>query len=114
MGSWQLERATYRGDDALFTRNVTDDFRGDRITFDPDYTAYYETGTGRRFTGYWRISALRDRDDDLEFTIDADFFDPFGNPDFRWLGTIDRLTENNFNIRIYERGGLLRLKWDRL
>ncbi|MEL6274919.1 MAG: hypothetical protein AAFU03_07445, partial [Bacteroidota bacterium] len=63
------------------------------------------------------ISALRDvgdDGDDVEFLIDADFFDENGFLAFQWIGTIERLGRNNFNVRVQERDGELVLKWDRI
>lgn len=114
LGTWEIEKATFDEDGALFNNNVTDDFRGDRITFLRNGQLEYVTGDGRFFAGTWFIDALRDLDDDLEFTMDADFFAPGGFLAFRWLGTINRLTNNNFNINISEVDGTLRLKWDKL
>jgi hypothetical protein len=114
LGTWEIEKATFDEDGALFNNNVTNNFRGDRITFFRNGQLEYLTGDGRFFVGTWFIDALRDLDDDLEFTLDADFFDPGGFLAFRWLGTIDRLTNNNFNINISEVDGTLRLKWDKL
>ena len=114
LGAWQIDKATFKDDNALFRDNVTGDFRGDRVTFFPDYTLLYETGTGQLFDGYWVISAVRDRDDDTEFTLDADFFDLRGRPAFQWLGTIDRLSNNSLNVTVFERGGVLQLRWDKL
>ncbi len=114
LGAWQIDKATFKDDNALFRDNVTGDFRGDRVTFFPDYTLLYETGTGQLFDGYWVINAVRDRDDDTEFTLDADFFDLRGRPAFQWLGTIDRLSNNSLNVTVFERGGVLQLRWDKL
>lgn len=114
VGTWIIEKASFNEDGALFNDNVTDEFAGDRITFLPNGQLEYLAGNGQFFTGTWFIDALRDLDDDLEFTIDADFFDGGGFLAFRWIGTIDRLTENNFNINVSEVDGTLRLKWDKL
>ncbi|TXF91404.1 hypothetical protein FUA23_01530 [Neolewinella aurantiaca] len=114
LGTWIIEKATFDEDGALFNDNITDDFRGDRITFFRNGQVEYLTGDGRFFAGTWFLDALRDLDDDLEFTMDADFYDASGRLAFRWLGTIDRLTNNNFNISIAEVDGRLRLKWDKL
>ena len=113
-GSWQIERAFFKENDELFRDDITADFAGDRITFFPDFTLTYAAGNGEVFEGFWRINALREVDNDLEFTIDADFFDFRGRLAFQWLGTIDKLTNNNFNIDVAERNGVLRLRWDRL
>ncbi|SEQ89931.1 hypothetical protein [Neolewinella agarilytica] len=114
LGTWVIDRATFDEDGALFNNNLTDEFRNDRITFFPDGTLEYVAGNGEVFAGPWFIDALRDLDDDLEFTLDADFFDNRGFLAFRWVGTISRLTENNFNINISEVDGTLRLRWDKL
>lgn len=114
IGTWVIDRAVFDEDGALFNDNITDEFRGDRVTFFPDNTVEYVTGNGQVFVGTWFIDALRDLDDDLEFTIDADFFDGGGFIAFRWIGTISRLTENNFNLSVSEIDGTLRLRWDKL
>jgi len=114
LGTWVIDRAVFDEDGALFNNNITDEFAGDRITFFPDNTVEYVTGNGQFFVGTWFIDALRDLDDDLEFTIDADFFDADGFLAFRWVGTISRLTNNNFNLSISEVDGTLRLRWDKL
>ncbi len=114
LGTWEIEKATFDEDGALFNNNVTNDFRGDRITFFRNGQLEYLTGDGRFFVGTWFIDALRDLDDDLEFTLDADFFDPGGFLAFRWLGTIDRLTNNNYNNDVADVDGTVRVKWDKL
>ncbi|MEM9928368.1 MAG: hypothetical protein AAF840_00990 [Bacteroidota bacterium] len=113
LGTWIIQRASFNEDGALFNNNVTDEFRGDRITFYRNGEVEYLTGDGRFFVGTWFIDALRDLDDDLEFTMDADFFNARGFLAFRWVGTITRLNRNNFNINVAEVDGVLRLKWDR-
>ena len=114
LGAWQIDKATFKDDGDLFSSNVTNEFRGDRVTFFPDYTLLYEAGNGQLFDGYWVISAVRDLDDETEFTLDADFFDLRGRPSFQWLGTIRRLSGNRLNVTVFERGGVLQLRWDKL
>lgn len=114
LGTWQIDKATFKDDDDLFRDNVTHEFRGDRVSFFPDFTLLYETGDGQLFDGYWVISAVRDLDDETEFTLDADFFDLRGRPAFQWLGTLKRLNGNRLNVTVYERGGVLQLRWDKL
>lgn len=113
-GTWIVEKAFFNRDGALFRDNITNEFRGDRVTFFPDYSLEYVAGNGEVFQGVWFIDAFRDREDDLEFTIDADFFDFRGDLAFRWVGEITLLTENNFNVNIAERNGILRIRWDKL
>ena len=114
LGTWQIDKATFKDDDDLFSDNVTNAFRGDLVTFLPDYTLRYEAGDGQVFDGFWVINAIRDLDDDTEFTLDADFFDFRGRPAFQWLGTLKRLNGNRLNVTVYERGGVLQLRWDKL
>lgn len=116
-GSWELDRAFFLEDGNLFRDNVTDDFRGDRVTFFSDFTLLYEAGNGEIFDGFWEISALREQEDgdsDVEFLIDADFFDLQGRVAFAWIGQIERLGSNNFNVRVQQRTGELVLRWDRI
>ncbi len=113
LGTWQIDRATFKGDNSLFPENVTDDFRGDRVVFFNDYSLLFETGNGQVFDGFWAINYIRDRSDDATFTFDADFFDARGRLSFQWLGSIVRLNGNSFDVEVWERGGVLRLKWDR-
>ena len=114
IGTWVIDRASFDEDGGLFNDNITDDFRGDEITFYPDGTVEYLSGDGRFFSGPWFLDALRDLDDDVEFVLDADFFLDSGVLAFRWSGTIQRLTNNNFNINIPEVDGTLRLRWDKI
>ena len=114
LGTWVIDKATFDEDGNLFNDNLTDEFRGDRVTFLPDGTVEYITGNGQVFAGPWFIDALRDLDDDVEFTIDADFFRFDGSLGFRWVGTIQKLTNNNFNVNVAEVDGTLRLRWDKL
>ena len=114
LGTWQIDKASFKDDDDLFGDNVTNEFRGDRVTFFPDYTLLYEAGNGQLFDGFWVINAIRDLDDDTEFTLDADFFDLRGRPAFQWLGTLNRLNGNRLNVTVFERGGVLQLRWDKL
>ena len=113
LGTWEIQRAVFDEDGALFNDNITDDFAGDRLTFLRGGRVEYVTGNGQFFDGTWFIDALRDLDDDLEFTIDADFFDG-RRLAFRWVGTISRLTNNDFNLSVSEVDGTLRMKWNKL
>ena len=114
VGTWEIQRAVFDEDGALFNRNLTDDYAGNRLTFFRDGTLLYEEAGGRLYDGVWYLDALRDLDEDLEFTLDADFFGLRGELAFRWLGTVDRLTRNDFNVDVAEVDGTLRLRWDRV
>ncbi|MEL7162567.1 MAG: hypothetical protein AAFN92_17550 [Bacteroidota bacterium] len=113
VGTWVIDRAVFDEDGALFNSNITDDFRGDRLTFLPNGRVEYLDDNGELFIGTWFIDAFRDLSDDTEFTLDADFFDRFGFLAFRWSGTIQRLNENNFNLNVAEVDGTLKMRWDK-
>lgn len=117
IGSWIIDRAFFYEDGNLFRDNLTNEFRGDVITFFPDFTLRYDAANGEIYDGVWAISALRDQEDgdpDVEFLIDADFFDFRGFVAFTWIGQVQRLGSRNFNVRLQERTGELLLRWDRL
>ncbi|NJC26430.1 hypothetical protein [Neolewinella antarctica] len=114
IGTWVIDRAVFDEDGALFNTNVTDEYAGDEVVFYPDGTVEYFSGDGRFFSGPWFLDALRDLDDDVEFTLDADFFLDSGVLAFRWSGTIQKLTNNNFNLNVPEVDGTLRLRWDKV
>ena len=113
-GTWVIDRAVFDEDGDLFNNNLTDDFRGDELTFFRDGTVEYFDADGRILSGPWFIDSFRDLDDDTEFVLDADFFTDSGVLAFRWSGTIQRLTNNNFNLNVAEVDGTLRLKWDKI
>ncbi len=114
IGTWLIDRAVFDEDGNLFNSNITDEYQGDELSFYPDGTVEYLTGDGRFFSGPWFIDAQRDLDDDVEFTLDADFFLSSGVLAFRWTGTIQRLTENRLVVNVPEVDGTLRLRWDKL
>ena len=115
IGTWEIDRARYDEDGFSFSDNIINEYRGDELTFFSNGFLEYIEDNGEVFTGTWYIDALRGRgeDDETEVTLDADFYDVNDNLVFRWLGDIQRLTYRNFNINISDRGGELRLRWDK-
>ena len=115
IGSWEIDRARYDADGLFNSSNITNEYRGDELTFFENGELEYIENNGEIFTGTWYIDAIRGggEDDNTLFTLDADFYDIDGFLVFRWLGDIDRLTFNNFNISISDRDGELRLRWDK-
>ena len=117
LGTWVIDRARFAENGDLFNDNVDGDFKGDLLDFFGDGTVNYESIDNRFFTGFWRIEALRDEldgENDVEFLLDAEFFFPDGRLAFTWLGQIDRLGNNDFNVTIQEPTGQLRLRLDRV
>lgn len=115
IGSWVIDRARFDEDGFFNSINITSEYRGDLLTFFEDGYLQYEENNGEIYTGTWYLDALRSSGeyDSTEYTLDADFYDVDGFLVFRWLGTIDRLNRNNFNLTISDRYGELILKWDR-
>ncbi|MBT8221270.1 MAG: hypothetical protein KJP00_15690 [Bacteroidia bacterium] len=115
IGSWEIDRARFKDDGFFNSSNITNEFRGDLLTFFEDGFVQYVEDNGEVFTGTWFLDALRrsGENDTTEYTLDADFYDDDGFLVFRWLGTIDRLDRNNFNLTVADRYGELILKWDR-
>jgi len=115
IGSWEIDRARFDEDGFFNVDNITNEYRGDELTFFENGSLEYVESDGEVFTGSWFIDALRGGgdDDSTLYTLDADFYDFNGNLVFRWLGDIDKLTYRNFNISISDRNGELRLRWDK-
>src|SRR5690606_29435614 len=96
---------------ALFRDNITHEFTHDIIEFFPDYTAIYDDYSLQAiFQGEWHL--IIDEDDvydnsnsDLEFFIDAVFFDFLNREDFYVFGSIDRLNRNKLNLEGSDRTG---------
>ena len=116
IGTWEIDRARYDEDGLFNVDNIINEYRGDELTFFADGSLEYVEDNGEIYIGTWYIDALRGRgeDDATEYTLDADFYDVNNNLVFRWLGDIQRLTFNNFNINISDRNGELRLRWDKI
>lgn len=117
IGTWQIEKAFFKEDGDWFRDNRRDEFAGDRVTFYADYTLLYDDRDGRVYDGRWRLSADRisnDGEGDVEYFLDADFYDDFGRPAFSWLGNITRLSHHTMRIFLAERSGRLELRLDKL
>ena len=120
IGSWEFEKVTYKSDRDLFRDNITADYANDVIEFFPDYTAIYDDYSLRAvFDGEW--SLIVDEDDvfdgsnsDLEFFVDAVFFDFLNREDFAVFGSIDRLNRNKLNLEGRDRFGRYTFKLRRL
>ena len=116
IGSWKIDRARFNDDRIFSNENIINEYRGDELTFFSDGSLEYIERNGEIYYGFWYIDAIRGggEDDTTLFTLDADFYDVDDRLVFRWLGEIDRLNRNNFNISISDRDGELRLRWDRI
>ena len=117
VGTWIFDRAHFDEDGDLFCDNVIDDFRGDRVTFFPNFTVTYDDANGNFFEGEWLMSAIRntgDDEDDVEFLLDVDFFDINDLPSFTWIATVTRLNQNRLHLHVQERSGRFIFKFRRV
>ncbi len=120
IGAWVFDKVFYRDYDALFRDNITADYEGDVVEFFPDLTAIYDDASLRTvFDGEWDL--IVDEDDitdgsnsDLEFFVDAVFFDFINGEDFYLFGSIDRLNRNKLNLEGSDRFGKYVFKLRRL
>ncbi|MCB0667304.1 MAG: hypothetical protein KDC80_15865 [Saprospiraceae bacterium] len=120
IGAWEFEKVFYKKDGAIFRDNITHDFANDIIEFFPNYTAIYDDySLNAVFDGEWDL--IIDEDDvydnsnsDLEFFVDAVFFDFINHEDFYVFGSIDRLNRNKLNLEGSDRYGKYIFKLRRL
>lgn len=118
IGTWEFEKAFYQADNALFRDNITGEYQDDIIEFYGDYTAIYvDNSLNAVFPGDWRI--ILDKDyyqtdnggaSDIEFFIDAVFFDGLAGEDFEFFGSIDRLNKDRLQFEARDRRGTYAFK----
>ncbi len=118
IGVWEFEKVFYKKEGALFRDNITHEYRDDIVEFFPDYSAIYDDySLGVVFEGIWSIYLDEDHigdQSDLEFFVDAVFYDFFSNEDFFLFGSIDRLNRNKLNLEAHDRRGKYTFKLRRL
>ena len=114
IGRWEFEKVYYKADNALFRDNITSEYRYDIIEFYGDYTAAYDDySLNTVFPGDWRIILDRDVYDggsNLEFFVDAVFYDFFQGEDFDLFGSIDKLNKNKLQLEARDRRGTYTFK----
>jgi hypothetical protein len=120
IGSWEFEKVFYKRDAALFRDNITHEYANDIVEFFPNYTAIYDDFSLRTtFDGEWNLivdedDVYDDSNSDLEFFVDAVFFDFLNREDFYVFGSIDRLNRNKLNLESSDRFGKYTFKLRRL
>ena len=114
IGVWEFEKVTYKKDSALFSDNITSEYRHDIIEFFSDYGAIYDDySLGVIFDGEW--SLIYDEDEEgHEFFIDAVFFDFLAGEDFSLFGSIDRLDHRVLKLEAYDNKGKFTFKLRRI
>lgn len=118
IGAWEFDKVFYKADNALFRDNITHEYANDIIHFYPDYTASYDDYSLRTiFDGEWTLIVdedYYDGDNDLEFFVDAMFYDFVNGEDFYMFGSIDRLNRNKMRLEASDRRGTYTFKLRRL
>ncbi len=109
IGAWEFEKVFYKGDHALFRKNITDEFEDDIMEFFSDYTAIYDDySLGVVFDGEWSLiveDIYVENASDLEFFIEAFFYDFLNMEEFVIVGGVDRLNRNKLHLTAYGRDG---------
>ena len=119
IGAWEFEKVFYKKDHALFRDDITHEYRHDIVEFFPDYTAIYDDySLGAIFDGDWILIVdddyYYDEGSDLEFFIDAVFYDFVHGEDFKLFGSIDRLNRHKLHLEAHDRRGKFTFKLRRL
>ncbi len=118
IGAWTFDKVFYKRYGALFRDNITSEYRDDIVEFFPDYSASYDDyDLGVVFDGAWNLYVednLYDGDNDLEFFVDAVFYDFVNNEDFFLFGGIDRLNRNKLHFQAEDRRGKFTFRLRRL
>ena len=114
IGAWEFDKAFYRNSWQIFRDDVFDEFRGDIIYFNEDYSAEYDDASlGIVFDGQWEMFFEREwdgDDEDIEFFLDMYFYDVDGNESFAYFTCVNLITRNKLNIRARTRNGFYTFK----
>lgn len=66
MGEWRFEKVTFKKDNAIFQKNLTDEYSEVELTFHKDYTfSEVDNASGKSYLGSWNID-----DDEDNSSID--------------------------------------------
>ncbi len=118
IGAWAFDRAWFRENSELFRDDVTNEFLGDVIEFYGDYDAVYDDQSLREaFGGEWELILDRsayDGENDVEFFLDMNFYDPRANDFFGYYAAVTQLTENKLHLRASTATGVYTFKLRRI
>ena len=118
IGAWEFDKVFYKRFNAIFRDNITDQYANDIVEFLPNRSALYDDyDLNAVFDGAWNLLVeddLYDGDNDLEFFVDAVFYDFVNNEDFFLSGGIDRLNRNRLHFRAEDRRGRFTFRLRRL
>jgi hypothetical protein len=113
-GTWYFDNAFFKGNRALFRKNIYDEYAGDEITFYRDYSCtYFDASTNEFFEGEWWLEMLRTDiagDTEREYLLDMVFYDYQGREAFAFFSTTTKIGFNNLNFNVFTDYGEYRYK----
>jgi hypothetical protein len=117
-GQWYFDRAFYKGDLALFRKNIVDDYKGDEITFyDDGFAEYYDASLNAYFEGDWFLTLHKTRTNEGNerlYTLDMEFVDHIHRERFSFYSNATRIGFNNLNLEVYDDSGFYTFKLNKL
>lgn len=117
-GTLYFDRAFYKGDYALFRKNIIEDYRGDRITFyDDGYAEYYDASLDAYFEGDWFLTLHKTQYHDGNeriYTLDVEFLDYIHRERFGFYSNAIKIGLNNLNLEVYDDYGFYTFKLNKL
>ncbi len=118
IGVWKIDKVIYDRYGALFKKKITGDYKYDEFEFLPDQRAYYyDDDLNFEFEGNWEIVAERgydhEGDQEYNFYIQMNFYDPVHQDAFGFYGYISRLTHKKFHFHASDGGGELEFRFRR-
>lgn len=116
-GTWYFDRAFYKDDDAIFRKNIFDDYRGDEITFYEDgYADYYDASLDAYFSGEWFLTLHTTQFHDGReriYTLDMAFEDHIHRQRFFYYSTATKIGLRNMTLEVYDDFGVYTFKLDK-
>jgi len=116
-GRWYFDRVFYKGDYALFRKNIIGDYRGDQIIFYEDgFAEYYDSSLDAYFEGDWFLTLHKTMTSDGNqriYTLDMEFFDYIHSETFGFYSNATKIGFNNLNLEIYDDHGFYTFKLNR-
>jgi len=118
IGAWKIDKVIYDKYGSLFNKKVTGDYRNDEFEFLPDHQVYYyDDDIDYEFEGNWTLVAEQgydhDGDEEFEFYIQINFYDPVLKDAFGYYGYISRLNHKKFTFHVADRSGELEFRFRR-
>ncbi len=118
LGTWIFDKAFFRENGDLFRDNISGDFEGDILQFNPDYTCVYDDRLSNKvYYGTWGVFLDRDNFDgenDIEYYLDINIEDERRRPYFSFSSGIEFLTFERLTFVAQNRAGEFRFRMSKL